>query len=439
MSSAAALVSTLVLAAGMVNLAAAEEFKFDASEFEKKTFEFSGYFEQKEEGLKLRPGTSAYKLAYPGDTPGEAERNWLVRSTSTLDATGKLNLDPFVADLRVQASTARDSLVRTTNDPAVMEGGLRWSAGPDLSFDIGKRVQRWGKGYAWTTVGFVERPKDSSDPQASREGFTMASGEWTKSGFGQNGGPIDTITFTGLVVPTNDNMNADFGQTAHLNPAAKLYLLAMDTDIDLMWRGKGAKPQSYGLDFSRNITTALEVHGEWARTLDATRNTVTASGVTASETRDFNSWLLGVRYLTEGEVTWIGEYYRNGSGYGAGELDDYYDFLDSALAPDASPMLSNKARTVAQSGYGKPNPGRDYLYVKASVSEPFDWLYGAASLAAMSNLNDGSWQITPEVSYTGFTNVELRARLILLGGPTDAEFTEKASSSRLELTARFYF
>ena len=434
-ASAKALAAVLTLTAGMFTVATAEEFKFDASEFEKKTFEFSGYVEQKEEGLKLRPGTSAYRLAYPGET----ERNWLVRSTSTLDATGKLNLDPFVADLRVQAGMARDALVSTTNDPAVMEGGLRWSAGPDLTFDIGKRVQRWGKGYAWTTVGFVERPKDSSDPQASREGFTMASGEWIKSGLGENSGPISTIGFTGLVVPTNEHMNGDFGQTAHLNPAAKLYLLAMDTDIDLMWRGKGAKPQSYGLDFSRNITTALEVHGEWARTLDAPRNTVTAGGVTRSETRNFNSWLLGVRYLTAGEVTWIGEYYRNGSGYGAGELDDYYQFLDRALAPNASPMLSNKARSVAQSGYGKPNPGRDYLYVKASVSEPFDWLYGAASLAAMTNLNDGSWQITPEVSYTGFTNVELRARLIMLGGPSNAEFTEKTMSNRLEVYARFYF
>ncbi len=420
--------AALMLTAG---LAGAEEFKFDASEFEKKTVEFSGYIEQKEEGLKLRDGTPAYKLAYPG----EADRNWLLRSTSTLDASAKLNLDPLVADLRVQASYATDPLVSTTSNPKVMEGGVRWSAGPGLTFDVGKRLQRWGKGYAWTTVGFVERPKDSTDPTAAREGFEMASAEWTKS----LSGPISTIGFTGLIVPTNDSMNADFGQTRHLNPAAKLYLLAMDTDIDFMWRGKGARPQSYGVDFSRNITTALEVHGEWSHTLDAPRNTVSANGVTGSQTTDFTSWLLGVRYLTPGEVTWIGEYYRNGSGYGADELGDYYQFLDTAFEPGASATLANKARTVAQSGYGKPNPGRDYLYVKASVSEPFNWLYSAASLATMTNLRDGSWQITPEVSYTGFTNVELRARVIILGGRSNTEFGEKASSSRLELTARLFF
>jgi hypothetical protein len=427
-----ALAVVLTLTAGMSTFASAEEFKFDASEFEKKTFEVSGYLEQKEEGLKMRSGSPAYSLAYPEKSP----QDHLLRSTTTLELSGKLNLDPVVVDVRAQAFHADDQLVSSSDRGTVMDGGVRWSASPGLTLDVGKRVQRWGKGYAWSPVGFIERTKDSSDPSASREGFAMASAEWTKS----LGGPVSAVGLSGFVVPTDgSSLNKDFGQEKDLNPAAKLYLLAWDTDIDLLWRGKGAKPESFGIDFSRNITTALEVHGEWARTLDATRNTVTASGVTSSERRDFNSWLLGVRYLTEGEITWIGEYYRNGSGYGADELDDYYDFLDTALAPNASPMLSNKARTVVQSGYGKPNPGRDYLYVKASVSEPFDWLYGAASLTAMSNLNDGSWQVTPEVSYTGFTNVELRARLTLLGGPNEAEFTEKASSSRLELTARFFF
>lgn len=358
-------------------------------------FEFSGYLEQKEEVLNLRGDSPAFKLNYPGQ-PG---REWLLRSTSTLEANAKLNFDPFVADMRAQASYAGDTMISTTNYGNVMEGGLRWSAGPGLTFDLGKRVQRWGKGYAWSPVGFVERPKDANDPQASREGFVMASGEWTKS----LSGPISTVGVTGLVVPTNNSMNSDFGEKKDLNPAAKLYLLALDTDIDLMWRGKGARPQSFGFDFSRNLSTALEVHGEWARSLDAPPNTGTASGATSSQLVNFNSYLLGLRFLTEGEVTWIGEYYRNGEGY------------------------------------GKPEPGRDYLYLKASVNEPFDWVYGVASLTAMTNLNDRSFQITPEISYTGFSNLELRARLTILGGQPHTEFGEKITSSRVEVYVRYFF
>jgi len=423
---------TTILIIALTPPAAANEFTFDASEFERKTFEFSGYLEQKEEGLKLRSASPAYSLAYPG----KSAQDHLLRSTTTLELSGKLNLDPVVIDARAQAFHADDQLFSNSDRGTIMDGGVRWSAGPGLTVDVGKRVQRWGKGYAWSPVGFIERPKDASDPSASREGFVMASAEWTKS----LGGPVSTIGLSGFVVPTDGGrLNQDFGAERDLNPAAKLYLLAWDTDIDVLWRGKGAKPQSFGVDFSRNITSALEVHGEWARTLDAPRSMVSVTGVTQQRETSYNSWLLGLRYLTQNEVTWIVEYYRNGNGYGAGELDDYYTFLDTALAGGAAPLLAEKARRVAQSGYGRPNPGSDYLYAKASVSEPFGWVYGSAALTAMTNLKDRSWQLVPEIAYTGFNNVELRARAFFLEGASHTEFGEKQASRRIEIYARFFF
>lgn len=411
---------------------AAQEFTFDAAEFEKKTFEFSGYLEQKEEGLKLRSASPAYLLAYPG----KSAQDHLLRSTSTLELSGKLNLDPIVVDVRTQAFHAGDQLVNGSDRGTVMDGGVRWSAGPGLTVDLGKRVQRWGKGYAWSPVGFIERTKDASDPQSSREGFLMASAEWTRS----FSGPVGAVGLGGFVVPTDGGrLNQDFGAERDLNPAAKLYLLAWDTDIDFLWRGKGARPESFGFDFSRNITSALEVHGEWARFRDAPRSIVSALGTTRQTGNDVTSWLLGMRYLTQNEVTWIVEYYRNGSGYTEGELDDYYTFLDTALAAGGATALQQKAGQVAQSGYGRTNPGRDYLYAKTSVSEPFGWVYGAASVTAMTNLRDRSWQLTPEISYTGFNNVEIRARAFFLHGASHTEFGEKPASRRAEIYARFFF
>lgn len=416
----------------MVAANAEDEFKFDASDFDTKPYEFNGYFEEKFESLALRGNSSAYRLSYPG----AASQDWLLRNTSTLELSGKAHYKTLMADLRAQSSYQSDELVHTTKYAQLMEGGLRWSIAPGISFDSGKRVQRWGKGYAWNPVGFVERPKDPADPTASREGFVMASGEWTIS----LDGPVSAFGITGLVVPTNDNLNTDFGKKQDLNPAAKLYLLAYDTDIDLMWRAKGAKPQSFGIDFSRNITPALEVHGEWARTLGAVRSTVDAKGLMSSAQLNYNAYLLGLRYMTTSEVTWIAEYYHNGAGYSAEQINDYYAFLDRALAPGTTASLSNRARDFStQSGYGKANPGQDYAYVKGSINEPFNWVYGTVAVTSMINLQDGSWQIQPELSYTGFADWELRGRIILFGGQANSEFTNKTSRQRLEVYVRYYF
>lgn len=408
----------------------AEEFKFDDSEFAKKAFELAGTVEFKQEALHLRPDSTGYRLAYPGQSA-----DWLVRSTGTLDLTGKFNSGPVVTDLHVQSFYAGDRLKEDSEKAKIMDGGVRWSLDESLNLDIGKRVQRWGKGYAWNPVGFIERPKDASDPAAAREGYVMASADWVKS----MDGPLTTVGFTAAAVPVKNDLNKDFGKDDHANPAAKLYMLIQNTDIDLMWQGQGSRPASIGADFSRNIVENLEIHGEWAHSFDVQRNFVSASGQTSSVREDLNSFLLGVRYLTQSEVTWTAEYYRNGSGYTGNELDSYYQFMSSALGPAATPAQIAKAKNVSSSGFAKPNPGRDYAYLRGSVSEPFGWLYTTAALTSMANLRDGSFQITPEFAYTGIKNLEIRTRAIFTAGAASTDFGEKTSEQKFEVYARYFF
>jgi len=419
-----------VLLAGVASVGA-EEFSFDASEFEKKPLEFNGYLEPKLELLGLRGDSAAYRLAYPA----EASRATLARRTLTLELSGKANLGDWVLDARAQASQVDDALNARSNAPAVQEGGVRYSAGPGLALDVGKRVQRWGKGYALTTVGFIERPKDATDPSASREGLVMASADYTRS----LQGAVSTVGISAYVLPTDGVTNADWGATSHLNPAARLYLLAWDTDIDLMWRGVGARPEAWGADFSRNLASNLEVHGEWARVLGATHTSVSASGAVSNTQQDATSWLLGLRYLTAGEVTWVAEWVHNGNGASADEWVSVNQFFATATAPGAAPALLTKAQTLAAGGLSRANPGQDYLYLKASASEPWGWVYGSAAVSALVNAQDHSWQITPELAYTGFNGWDLRARLSWLQGAALTEFGEKLAQRKLELTARYSF
>jgi hypothetical protein len=241
------------------------------------------------------------------------------------------------------------------------------------------------------------------------------------------------------MLPVSSSVNSDYGAAGELNPGARLYLLVADTDLDVLWAARGSRPERIGLDFSRNLGSQLELHGEWARAFNASRRVLGDSGSLSVEQGHVDSWLLGMRYMTEQEVTWIAELYRNGAGYDEQQLGDYYQLLRDAYAPGATPVERAMATSLAQAGYARPNPGRDYAYLRVSAKDPFGWLYLTPSLTTIVNLQDSSWQLTPELLYTGWENVELRARVILLHGAAWTEFGEKAVRQRVELSLKMFF
>ncbi len=419
----------LALAVAQAPLQAAD-YRFDLSEIEPKRYEINGFLEGKGEHFRLRPSSSLFPLTFGAAAP----RRTLDRGTGTVEVGGRYGRDAVSVYGRVKGSAAHDAL-DSDGSAVVLEGGLRISPSEGFSIDLGKQVQRWGKGYAWNPVAFFERAKDPNDPTASREGFVIASADWVRS----LPGTLAAIGFTPLALPTASDLNSDYGAGRHGNLGAKLYLLYADTDIDLLWSAKGSRPERLGIDFSRNLGANLEVHGEWSRASGATRRVLTGDGTIRSTTGHLDSWLIGARYLTTREVTWIAELYRNGGGYDDGQLGTFYRFLSDAYGPGGTPAARSQAMQLTQSGYGRANPGRRYAYLRVSAKDPFDWLYLTPALTTIVNLDDQSWQLTPEIVYTGWQNLELRARLVMLQGGRYTEFGEKPASRRLELSLRLYF
>jgi len=78
------------------------------------------------------------------------------------------------------------------------EAYLAWQASQNVAWEAGKKTQRWGKGYAWSPVAFLERPKDPEDPELAREGFTALAGNFLRS----SAGALQNLSATMLVVPT---------------------------------------------------------------------------------------------------------------------------------------------------------------------------------------------------------------------------------------------
>jgi len=414
-----------------VSAAADEEFRFDASEFDKKPYEFGGYLEAKPQYFWLNPGSVGYDLTYPGGAPGYAAYG----ATGTLELVGKYTEGIATARFRTHSDVQRYNTVNQESNK-FYEALLSIRPDPGFTADFGKVALQWGKGYAQTFVGFVQRPKDPDDPELARQGYTIAGADLIRN----FEGPLQTVAFTPVILPVSSRVNDDYGVLGHVNYAAKLYLLLQDTDIDLMYLAKGSRPARFGMDFSRNLATNFELHGEWAYIWNAAKPVVASTGQVTTQRGNVMNYMAGLRYLTERDTTWIAEYYHNGSGYSEGQMDSFYGFVDGIFGsqPINADALQN-AVNLYRGGYGRPYAMRNYLYAQATQKEPFDILYFAPAITTIVNLDDHSFQVMPELLYTGVKDFEFRLRLYAFGGGTSTEFGEKPNSRRLELRVRYYF
>ncbi len=66
-------------------------------------------------------------------------------------------------------------------------------------------------------------------------------------------------------------------------------------------------------------------------------------------------------------------------------------------------------------------------------------LYLNLGVAAILNVDDRSFSVVPELSYTGFGDVEMRFRLAFAEGAANTEYGEKQVERRAELRLRWFF
>jgi len=415
---------------------AEEEYKFDISEIEKKPYHIGGYVEFRPVIFWLDRDAALYKLRFFNRDEGKTIEEY----------NGKLQLEGSyekgIARLFVRTNfDLQYSYLGWDHNETkrmIYEGYLSLKPSDSLGFKFGKQTLLWGKGYAFNPVAFVSRPKDPDDPEIALEGVITASADYIKS----FSGPLKTFSITPVIFPIYEHINDDFGEINHLNFAGKIYFLFYDTDIDFLFLTGKSRTNRFGMDFSRNITTNFEVHGEFAFINNQTKRVIDSQGNISESKFDAKSYLLGIRYLTASDITFIFEYYRNGTGFTHLEMKDYFTFIDKGydlFLVAGNDFLLKKATSVTEGNYGKSNPMKDYLYLRISQKEPFNILYFTPAITGIMNLNDKSVSISPELLYTGITNLELRLKAIALVGQNGSEYGEKPNDYRVELRMRYYF
>lgn len=413
--------------------ASAEEYKLDLAEIDKKPYHLGGYLEFRPVLFGLNKKGALYQIKFYNQEKG----NTLDEYNGKLQLEG--SLEKGISRLFLRTNTdLQYSFQGGTEKTNFYEGFLSVKSSSSLTMEAGKKTLKWGKGYAWNPVAFIDRPKNPDDPDLAQEGFAVLSADYTRS----FAGPLNTFSLNSVFLPVIDQVNEDFGDRYHLNFAGKLYFLVYDTDIDLVFMSGGSKTPRWGVDFSRNITTNLEVHGEWAWIDQVKKTVVDAGGKVSWSEGDKQSYLLGLRYLTALDTTLILEYYRNEAGLSEKETAAYFSFAHAGYdlyRRTGNDVLLKKAANLSQGLYGRFTPMQDYLYLRLSQKEPGDILYFTPALTGIYNLDDHSFSVSPELLYTGLTNLELRLKGTYLSGERLSEFGEKQNDYRIEFRVRYFF
>ncbi len=241
----------------------------------------SGVWAQDPPAAEESPLSTRYSLAAIEDAtfynglrqPGPQVLNQvLVEPTFDLRYRNRLTFSTSLIGL----TTAYTDAVSTGR---VKETCVGLSAG-DFDFTAGRKIVRWGTGYAFTAAGVLDPPRDPTNPTDRlnvNQGRDMVKADWVRG--------HHALTFawsTAALAPANSTLRD--------TTAFRYNVLVRGFDTSLI-AGNDSGGDSFGaVTFTRVLGQAWEVHGEAAW-------------------REQAAALLGAKCTLRSGVTFIGEFY----------------------------------------------------------------------------------------------------------------------------------
>jgi hypothetical protein len=202
-----------------------------------------------------------------------------------------------------------DSYNGTSCRLLVRESYAGLSAG-DFDFLAGRKMVRWGTGYAFTAAGVLDPPRDPTNPTDRlnlNQGRDMVKADWVK---GRHA--LTAAWSTAFLAPANTNLRD--------TSAFRYNVLVHGFDTSLI-AGHDRGGDTFGATtFTRVFGQAWEVHGEAAW-------------------REQGAVLMGAKYTTASGVTFIGEYFTPPN------IPYYRDMTVSPLAGRQNYAFFNAAKS----------------------------------------------------------------------------------------------
>jgi hypothetical protein len=260
-----------------------------------------------------------------------------------------------------------------------MYAGL--SAG-DFDFTLGRRMVRWGVGYAFTATGVLDPPRDPTNPTDRlniNEGRDMVKADFVH-------GPH------ALSLAWSSAALAPAGSKLHDTTAFRYNILVHGFDTSLIAGNDRGGDAFGGLTFTRVFGTAWELHGEAAW-------------------REQGAVLLGAKYTSASGITFIGEFYTPPN------IPYYWNGLVSPLA-------------------GRQHYAFFTAY-KNRLRELPGWKQWDLSAAMVENMNDNSYDVIIDANRRLGSHFSSYLHLQLPHGSKSSDYGAMPYSAATSVGVRF--
>ncbi len=355
----------------------ANDYEFSMDDLESiqtKSYEFSGYLK----------GDYKYQILNEA-SPSFPSKDKHSQDTylGELFLSYKYFIDQYTFNIDMMANY--ENIDHIKDDTYTLnQGYVNYKIDSNQQLNIGKKSAKWGKGYYFNPVGFIDMKKDPNDPEASREGFTQVNYKYNKV----LNNELQNIAFDLVYLRTTNDHNSNLYNDNSNILVFKTYMLYKDIDIDFLYSYSDEDTNKFGLDFSTNLETNFEIHGEYAK-----------------YDNGYFSYLLGLKYLTENDLTILSEY-----------------LFQNEITNRNEPFWDKK-----------------YFINSFTQKEPFDILYLNIYYKNTLNLSDHSHQNKIGFVYSGIENLDIDLSLSKNFGNDTSEFGTKLIKTTSWLSLKYSF
>lgn len=293
----------------------------------------------------------------------------------------------------------------------VREGYARASVLSWLDVEAGKRLVRWGTGYAFTPTGLLDPPRDATDPTdhlGLNEGMVMARMDAFRG--------ASAITIA-VAAPRLDRPDSAVVTAPRRLLAVRARTTMAGVEIAVVASGADTRRASFGGNFTHVVGRRLEYHGELLVHDDEStwRQRLAPRDPRARRI----SAVLGLQYTFDLGLNAIVEYYRDGNGLSPALWARLMDGVSAASSVTASSVAASSAPSAAvaaATGGTLTRPTRrDFLFVRGSRANTNALI--TPELIALIGLDDGGLTLVPTVRIAPTPHVQFYVRGVILTGP----------------------